>query len=211
MLVPAGESAEFGGTLVLQAASETQPRVELWLTNDFQIQPYAEMTVPSGGYTNDNAIELGGGNAGITGSDPLTNTRLIEGGGSIQTTVLNQTGGNISVSVAQHLTIAGSENTNDGDLSVVGGTLHYTQDLANHAGGRINAINAELSFDGGLTNLGELNLINSTVNGTVNSSSAVALSGSNTFSGAVSGPGNFTGDGAVEFDGSYAPAPARPR
>ena len=86
----------------------------------------------------------------------------------------------------------------------MGGTLNYTQDLANHAGGRINAINAELTFTGGLTNLGELNLINSTVNGSVSSSSAVAVSGTNTFSGAVSGPANFTGNGKVVFEGSYA-------
>jgi hypothetical protein len=165
-VVPALETLQLGGPpVVLQAASTTQPRIEL-LHRNVRADPGAELIVPAGGFINPYRIELDGVATRITGSDPLTNSTggELRGTGSVEVEFTNDAGGLINA---------------------IGDTLTFTQPVTNHAGAQINAINSTLQFDAGLTNNGELNLINSSIVGAVSSAvtTTATLVGANSVSG----------------------------
>jgi len=139
---------------------------------------------------------------------------------------VNVTGGTSDVAAGGQLLVNGSTasfsavgGTNDGQISVIGGTLAYTDAMTNNT--KISAIDATLSFAGdgiptssggnnadGLTNLGTLNLLDTTVNGDVHSptGSTINVAGNVTFNGLVSGGANFTGAGTTTtFNGGHSP------
>ena len=126
---------------------------------------------------------------------------------------LNVTNGDLAIAAAtavdaatgMTINVTAGGLNNAGQFNAVGSVAEFAAASTNDAGAQINAINSTLEFDGGLTNDGELNLINTTVNGAVLNSGATATAGTATFSGDVSGAGNFTGGGEVVFQGSYAP------
>ncbi len=104
---------------------------------------------------------------------------------------LNVTNSNLAIAaattvdVSSGMTVAVTNGAldNAGDLNVIGGTANFAAASTNQAGGEINAINATLTFTGGLINDGDVNLINSTVDGNLvnGAGSNSSLLGSNSF------------------------------
>ena len=90
----------------------------------------------------------------------------------------------VDVSSGMTVNVTNGALDNSGDLNVIGGVANFAAASTNQAGAEINAINATLTFTGGLTNNGDVNLINSTVNGNLvnGAGSNSSLLGSNSFS-----------------------------
>ena len=155
--IPAGTTYPLGLVAMSQAATTNQPAVDLSGLRDLVVE--GTLTVPAGGFTNHNPIELRGLLARITGADPLALTGPLSGEGSVQVSLAVLAGGSISVGTGQELT--------------------FTQPVSNVAGTTINDIGGTLTFPGdgngltddGLVNSGSLNLINAVVNGDVRSPS----------------------------------------
>ena len=192
--IPAGTSYELGMVAMSQAATTNQPAVDLSGTSDLAVE--GTLTVPAGGFTNHNRIELRGLAAKITGADPLALTGPFSGEGSVQAPLAVLTGGSISVGTGQELA--------------------FTQPVTNVAGTFINDIGGTLTFagdgnsatDDGLLNHGSLNLINAVVNGDVHSpsNSIVNVAGTATFNGLFNGGAGFSGtQNLVTFNGGYSP------
>ncbi|MGI9427836.1 MAG: beta strand repeat-containing protein [Bythopirellula sp.] len=113
---------------------------------------------------------------------------------------------------------SGALNVTAGDLDIAEGatvdatsgmTVNVSSGALNVAsGGEFNAINATLAFSGGVINDGDVNLINSTVNGNLvnGASGSIALLGANSFSDDLSFNENsklfidIAGDQPGEFD-----------
>ena len=152
--VPAGTTYPLG-LAMSQAATTNQPAVDLSGLRDLIVE--GTLTVPAGGFTNHNSIELRGLPARITGADPLALTGPLSGEGSVQVSLAVLAGGSVSVGTGQELV--------------------FTQPVSNVAGTTINDIGGTLTFPGdgngltddGLVNSGSLNLINAVVNGDVRS------------------------------------------
>lgn len=181
-LVAAGENIIFGQGVPIAAPTDTV-NYEI-LVRDARFQSGATGTIEAGGYSSRYAIELAGETATLTGPGTLTNENQITGTGRVEVATINAAGGTINA-------------TND--------ALVFTQTVTNTSGGQINAIVSTLSFDAGLDSDGQLNLINSTVNGDVTNNGVASLAGTNTFTGNVSGNGTFTGTGTAAFAGTLAP------
>jgi autotransporter-associated beta strand protein len=188
-IVPGGHIHELGAQIIAQSASPTQPEL-LVIPRSFQVSPLGEVTVPSGGYTNEYEIELRGPLASITGTDPndvLLNQGVIRGTGSVEVPVTNDSGG---------------------EINAINDTLVFTQSATNSAGAEINAIGSTLDFQGGLTNNGELRLIDSTILGTLTTSAAaieIAADGVSEISAVVQGSGvafNKRGAGVLVLSGA---------
>jgi hypothetical protein len=163
-LVPAGQSLQLGGPpTAVQEASSAQPRIEL-VHRDVRAGPSGELIVPAGGFINPYLVELNGISARVTGSDLFMNSARgeLRGTGSVEVELINNAGGLINA---------------------IGDTLTFTQTVSNNAGAQINAIHSTLDFQAGLTNDGELNLINTTILGSV--------------TGGAGGAASFVGDNSV--------------
>ena len=110
---------------------------------------------------------------------------LVLTGSGLDVNPAGQLGGSVSIVPGQTLSTTGGGLVNDGDLSVIGTTVSFTGGPSvNNPGAEVNAINATLTFDGDLTNNGDVNLINSTVNGNLinGGTGSLAMIGSNSFS-----------------------------
>jgi hypothetical protein len=157
---------EFANSIVVQTQSETQPGLEVYYT-DVAVLDRGEASVPVGGWTNTHEIELRGPQARIVGADPLVNQNELRGTGRVEVELTNDAGGQINA---------------------VNDSLVFTESVDNLAGGQINAITSTLDFQGGLTNAGELNLINTAILGSVSTAagSAASFVGDNSVSGNLS-------------------------
>jgi autotransporter-associated beta strand protein len=128
--------------------------------------------------------------------------------------MLNVTNGDLAVAAATAvdsttgmvIEVSNGGLANAGQFNATGTTATFAATSTNLAGAEINAINSSLTFTGGLTNHGVLNLINSTAGGSVSNQATANLAGVNTFSGDVSGDGVFSGNGTVVFEGSFSPS-----
>ena len=171
--------------------------VEIVLTNA-RIMSGGTVDVGTGA-VNRYLLELDGLDTTVIGTGTLTNKRIFSGTGRVEVPTFNLDTGEINT-------------TND--------MLTFTQPVTNLAGGLINSISSTLTFPGdglptsgggdnadGLTNLGDFNLINTTIEGDVHSptGSTITVGGGVAFEGLVSGGGNFPGAGGVTFNGGYAP------
>jgi len=151
------------------------------------------------GAVNRYLLELDGPDATVLGTGTLINKGVLSGTGRVEVPTINLDTGEINT-------------TND--------MLTFTQPVTNAAGGLVNSISSMLTFPGdglptssggdnadGLTNHGNLNLINTTIEGDVHSpaGSTITVGGGVVFNGLVSGGGNFPGAGGVTFNGGYAP------
>ena len=107
-----------------------------------------------GGMINDGEIQLDGSTVELL--SPLTNNGLVVGSGRLTTSPLaNAASGQVRASDADRLVFTGSGNTNGGAITLLGGTVEFTQDLQNIAGGFI-AGRGTLIADGGMSNTGVL-------------------------------------------------------
>ena len=97
----------------------------------------------------------GGTTGGETGA--VVNNGLISGAGSIHGTMFNDSGGEIQVISGQNLSLTGIFNTNNGQITLAGGHVHFTDDLTNGATGLVIG-NGTLRVDNGLTNNGDMAL-----------------------------------------------------
>lgn len=181
-LVAAGESITFGQGVPIAAPTDTV-NYEI-LVREARFQSGATGTIGAAGYTNIYAIELAGQTATLNGTGTLTNENQLTGTGRIEVSTINAAGGTINATLDE---------------------LIFTQTVTNDLGAEINAIGSTLSFDTGVTSDGEINLINSTVNGDVVNNGVASLAGTNSFTGTVSGSGTFTGTGTATFAGTLAP------
>ncbi|TWT47610.1 hypothetical protein [Botrimarina hoheduenensis] len=179
-LVSYGESVTFGQIVTAAIATENYEIA----VRDTRFRSGAVGTIEAAGHINGDKIELAGETATLTGVGTLTNKSQITGTGRVEVPTINATGGTINTTAD---------------------TLTFTQLVTNTAGAEINAIGSTLSFDGGLDSHGEINLINSTVNGDIVNDGVASLAGTNNFTGTVSGNGSFTGTGLASFAGALAP------
>lgn len=193
------QSLIIAGTMTLESNADLNLVGGTFTTGALMLQASSELILASGTFNLTNSdLELGTGmpfrteiqagstNINVTNGDVIT---LADG-------VLN-TNGNLT---AQEL-------DNAGQVGTIGGSMAFSGAATNQATGQINAINAELNFDGGLTNNGQLNVINTTVSGAVNSpeGSSITVANAATFNGDVSGGADFDGGGTTTFNALYAP------
>lgn len=167
--------------------------------------------------TNSN-VTIGAG-AGITGF--FESTLILNPGMAV-----NVTNGLGDVAADRKLLIndatssfSANGGTNDGQITVVNGSLAYTGAMTNNT--KITLVDAALSFAGdgiptssggnnadGLINLGTLNLVDTTIDGDVHSpsGSTINVAGNVTFNGLVSGGANLSGASTTTtFNGGYSP------
>ncbi|MEO0530599.1 MAG: hypothetical protein AAF266_08485, partial [Planctomycetota bacterium] len=183
-VVPLGQTASFDSVSgqVPFSGPNGDYLVEFFVTNTRVLSGgHADI---GAGFTNDYEIELAGPTASLIASGSLTNTNEITGTGRIEVPLTNAAGG---------------------ELNAVSDTLVLTEPANNASGASINAIGSTLSFEAGLTNDGDLALINTTVEGAVANNGVVALAGTSTFTGTVTGSGNFLGGDTAAFTGTLAP------
>jgi len=151
-------------------------------------------------------LTLAGG--AFSAGEVINPQNLILGSGT-----LNLTNSNLSIAVAtavdsttgMTIDVSSGGLTNAGQFNATGTTATFAAASTNDVGAEINSINSSLTFAGGLTNDGVLNLINSTAGGSIINQSTANLAGVNTFTGDVSGNGDFAGSGTAVFEGSYSP------
>jgi hypothetical protein len=184
------------------------------------IAPSARIRVEGGAFSTgavvfgniDSEIILSSGTFNLTNSDLELGTGMpFRGELQAGTTDINVTNGDVHtladgvLNTNGNLTAQGLDNA--GQVGTIGGSMTFSSAATNQATGQINAINAELNFNGGLTNEGQLNVINTTINGAVNNGggASVQVAGTATFNGDVSGGADFDGGGTTTFNAHYAP------
>jgi len=195
----AGSLTVGGHTLTLHDANRAELRGETTIDGGM-------LTAP-GGTRNTGRVLMRASGSHI-GGGTFTNEGLLRvtngTGHEISAPLDNAPGGEIET--FDDVLFSGPSNSNAGRISVIGTAMAFQQAAVNHTGGQINAINATLQFDGGLTNSGELNLIHSTVIGAVQAAGgSAAVEGTVTFAGDVSGNAAFTGTGQAVFTADVSP------
>jgi fibronectin-binding autotransporter adhesin len=164
------------------------------------INPASNLTI-NGGTLNTTALVNNGtfnfnyGTLGITGPAGLT----IGSGSPLGTTVSLAAPANLHVTNTLHINSAGR-------LTNVGGNV-LAGNVQLDAGGRWTVSDGVQSVGTGLVNHGTLVLIDTTINGPVNSpaGSVVNVIGGVLFNQLVSGAGQFFGSGTTTFNGGYHP------
>ena len=126
-----------------------------------------QLYMPSG------ELQLNNSANAIVTASLFNSSGLIDGsGGQVEASVLNS-GTISSASVGGSFTFTGSGNTSSGTILISTGTLHFSHDLTNQAGGLISMTGGDFLIDGGLTNNNDLEVLgNSTVFGAVTNSSS---------------------------------------
>ncbi len=182
--VPAGQTASLNfASQQMSIEIGSQDYIAEFFVTNTRILSGGQADIGTGA-TNRYSMELAGPTARIIGAGSLINENEVHGTGRVEVPLTNATGA---------------------EVNAVSDTLIFTQSVANSSGGAINAISSTLSFEAGLISDGDLNLINSTVNGDVVNNGVVALAGTSTFTGTVSGSGTFIGGGTAAFAGTFAP------
>ena len=169
-------------------------------TGTTTINPASSLTI-NGGTLNTTALVNNGtfnfnyGTLGITGPAGLT----IGSGSPLGTTVSLAAPANLHVTNTLHIGSAGR-------LTNVGGNV-LAGNVQLDAGGRWTVTDGVQSVGAGLVNHGTLVLIDTAINGPVNSptGSVVNVIGGVTFNQLVSGAGQFFGSGTTTFNGGYHP------
>jgi fibronectin-binding autotransporter adhesin len=187
------------------------------------------LSMTTGAIDNAGRITMQNGIGFLGGAGTLTNTGIITGDGTIARPVTNNATGTIRGEAGRTLTFTGGFAPNAGTLSLLGGTLEFTNAITNSATGFVSG--AGNLITGGLTNNGTVALTgDSGVFGDVTNASGarIVTSGGATttfyddvthngaeirtsagsasvFLGAVSGSGPFTGTGTVYLEGDLRP------
>ncbi len=103
-----------------------------------------------GPLSNSGRIELGGGAAHLVGSNTLTNTGVLLGGGEVAKNLTNAAGGEVRADSGERLLISGVNGANAGAINAFGGTVEITNAFTNS--GQINLVGGTVKFGGVLTN-----------------------------------------------------------
>ena len=135
----------------------------------------------TGGWTNNGTVRLDDNQVATSGGT-LINSGVVRGSGFISNSLDNRVSGSVQLTTGNRIQFQGTNNTNAGVISLVGGEVQFTQALNNVAAtGLISSREAILHFDQGLTNNGGLGFSfgTSDVFGDVNNTStgAINLSG----------------------------------
>lgn len=158
-----------------------------------------------------------------------TNYGLVTGDGHIGGAFYNAAGGELRAQPGRSLLLTGAENTNDGQIRLLGGELEFTNDLTNNAGAFLSG-NGSLVTGSGLTNDGIMNFAGTAnIVGSVNNSASgriisggggatiffddvvnegeirTSTNGFTVFFGDLTGSGSFTGAGTVNVEGDFSP------
>jgi len=106
----------------------------------------------------------------------LHNAGLLHGTGTVSAELNNSTGAEVRVTANNTLTFTDASNTNNGEINLIDGTVAFTQDLINNAGGVISGRGTFIA-EGGLLNNGNIGLsagttdihgdVDNTVNGSI--------------------------------------------
>ncbi|MCE9609429.1 MAG: PEP-CTERM sorting domain-containing protein [Chthoniobacter sp.] len=83
-------------------------------------------------------VTLQNGTGRLSGAGTLANSGLITGDGTVEIAVTNAAGGEIRGEAGKTLLFTGANGTNSGRINLLGGTVQFSQPLANGAGGQIN-------------------------------------------------------------------------
>lgn len=186
----------------------------------------------TGPFTNTGRIELLGGGARVAGAGALTNAGLILGGGEIAKPTTNTASGEIRATSGDYLLFSGPNGPNAGRISLLSGTVEFSQGLTNAVSGLITGRGTlivggtgllnqgSMAFSAGITDVfGDVTLtsgakIITTGAGTTTFWDDVVHNGAeirtstgcaSVFLGSVSGSGPFTGTGTVYFEGDLSP------
>jgi T5SS/PEP-CTERM-associated repeat protein len=202
-----GGTLDVTGTLTRLEGSVVQLNGgTLRLRNAAAIQAFPDTFEWTGGTLQFTEAGLTVGNAGLFGSHLILNPRM-----SVQVA------GPLDVNSGAQLvgtggTVTGGGGLNNGTISIIGGSLSYSQPAVNNS--LLDALRATLTFPGdgiknniGLTNNGTLTLAEAIVNGDVHSptGSIINVAAGVVFNGLVSGGGSFPGAGTVTFNGGFSP------
>jgi len=179
----------------------------------------------TGGLGNAGEINLGTGGLQLVGGT-LINTGLIRGEGTIANDLANTTG-EVRGEAGRRIAFTGANNITSGEINLLGGTVEFTQDLTNTAGGFIGG-RGTLIANGGLTNAGAVAFTGtSDVFGDVTNTGTIVVSGGATttffddvatngtvqvsststavFLGDFTGTGGTQGTGTVLLEGDLRP------
>jgi formylmethanofuran dehydrogenase subunit C len=218
------------GTVLIDAASAL-PAVGISTSTGATLQIDGGLVRTTGLSINNGVLSLSG-DARFTGGS-LNNIGIIEGSGLISSSISNQASGDIRIAANESLDFtATTATTNSGLIDVIGGSIEFAARVNNQAStGLIFARNANLRFNGGLTNFGGMALSFGTtdvfgdvdnragatitvsgasnatfVDDVINNGALRTSSGGNTvFLGSVSGAGSFPGTGTVYLEGDLRP------
>jgi len=110
-----------------------------------------------GAIENSGRLELMGNGARLTGAPGGFNAGLITGDGEIAAGLTNHAGGEIRVASGRRLLIDGANGANHGRISLLGGTVEFTQPLMNDPDGNILGRGTFIA-GGGVRNFGDVAL-----------------------------------------------------
>ena len=156
-----------------------------------------------------------GGHLG--GPAPLDNHGTVAGDGVIDNRLINHPTGEVVVgdNLDMHFTHTGDPALSDGVIGVsINASLTFDENLAASAsattaveGGTLNLPGDGLANANGMTNNGDLLLLQATINGDVHSptGSTIEVTDFATFNGLLSGGANIDGGGTVNLNGGYDP------
>ena len=150
--------------------------------------------------------------------------------GTIHSQLANTATGELRVASGHQLLLTAAGSTNSGQIKLLGGTVEFSENFTNNAGGFISG-HGTLDFQGGMTNQGVMAFATGTdISGDINNTGTgqIIATGSATsvffddivhngteirasagssivYFGAISGSGPFTGPGTHTFEGNLLP------
>jgi len=174
-----GNAVGSGGTATLEVSGrgtlEVDGTLKVWPTgsadinggevvaDSLEILNLTGLRIDSGSMRVANEAKLAAGTSLVLddlaefAASTLQNHGTIRGDGTIDAALVNHGTGTVRATAADYLEFSGSgTNTNEGSISVIGGTIEFVSQLTNELGGRISG-RGGLVFDGGMTNHGEVN------------------------------------------------------
>jgi T5SS/PEP-CTERM-associated repeat protein len=151
-----GPTGLFGSPLTV--ASEQAIKV----TNTTTVESGATLAIESDGtfmagtLVNGGSVVLDGPAAVLSGTTISNNSGGIVGGeGTISAAFTNNADGELQGLAGKNIVLAGSGNTNSGQITLSGGQVHFTQDFTNSATGLVIG-SGTLRADGSITNDGDM-------------------------------------------------------
>ena len=226
-----GNGGLLGSFLKLELGRKLLVAQDVVVASDGQLSSNGGGSLAAGRIVNHGQVIVDGFVANLQ-ADSLQNSGVMIGNGRLVTRLVNASGAQVRVGSSELMQFAGSgDNSNSGELAILGGTLEFSHGLTNNAGGVI-AGRGTLIVGDTLTNRGRINVsggitdllgdVHNLGTGTiivsggatltffddlVHNGSEIRVSAGSTavYFGDVSGAGRFTGSGLNFFEGSFSP------